>query len=75
MEYFPFPDVGKYELFVLVDISNVTSLKNSFSNMSELISISFTEEFKTENITNMDGMFAGSPILKEVNSKYVLFEC
>ena len=74
MEYFPFPDVGKYELFVLVDISNVTSLKNSFSSMPKLISISFTEEFKTENITNMDGMFAGS-ILKEVNSKYVLFEC
>ena len=70
IDYFPFPDVGKYELYVLVDISNVTSLKNSFKMIPELISISFTEEFKTENITNMDGMFGGSKILREV-----LFEC
>ena len=70
-DYFPFPDVGKYELFVLVDISNITSLKNAFM-MSNLISISFTEEFKTENITSMDNIFRGSSIKR---SKYVLFEC
>ena len=73
LESFLFPDLGKNELFVLVDIRNITSLNNSFS-MPELNSISFTEEFKTENITSMDGIFEGSKILKEVNMSYLNLE-
>ena len=71
LNYFNFPDEGKYELFALVDASNLTSLKFAFSMMSELISISFTEEYNTDNKTNMDNMFGGASNLKEVNMSYL----
>ena len=31
--YFEFPDIGKYELYVLLDFTNVTTLTNAFARM------------------------------------------
>ena len=56
--FFPLPSAGRYELYVLLDITESTSFFEMFYFFENLISISFSDDFNTKNITNMTRMFA-----------------
>ena len=65
--YFPFPGAGRYEIYVLLDITESTSLYQMFYYLERLISISFSEDFNTKNITNMAEMFEYASNIVSVN--------
>ena len=48
-------------------MTNCTSLQYFFSGITNMISISFTSEFNTENVEDMDGMFADCSSLVSIN--------
>ena len=65
--FFPFPGEGKYEVYVLLDITESTSFYQMFYYLKGLISISFSEDFNTKNITNMAEMFEYDSNVVSVN--------
>ena len=67
---FPLPSEGKYELYVLLVITETTSFYEMYSNLERLISISFSEDFNTKNISNMTRMFAYNDNLVRVNISF-----
>ena len=64
---YTFHSSGKHIICILIDITNCTSLQNFFGSIKNLISISFTPEFNTENVEYMNGMFDVCSSLISVN--------
>ena len=52
-----FKEPGIHFVYISLDISNLTSLSNLFSNAEELTSVNFTKEFDTTNIKSIQSMF------------------
>ena len=55
--FYTFPLSGNHIMYILINITNCTSLNNLFGGNTNLTSIDFTSEFNTENVENMDSMF------------------
>ena len=55
--WYTFHSSGNHIVCILIDITHLNSLQNFFRDITNLISISFTPEFNTENVENMNGMF------------------
>ena len=53
---FSFPEIGNHTIYFLFE-KNISSLKGLFNNNRNIYSISFTPDFKTENISDMSSMF------------------
>ena len=62
-----FQSKGKHIVCILINITNCTSLENFFLKIKNMISISFTSEFNTENVEYMDAMFMGCSSLISIN--------
>ena len=65
--WYTFHSYGKHIVCILIDINDFTSLRSFFSDTRNLISISFTPEFNTENVENMEFMFVGCSSLISIN--------
>ncbi len=48
---------GNHTVYILLDITNCTSLNNMFCDITKMISITFSSYFNTENIEEMDFTF------------------
>ena len=64
---YTFSSSGKHIVCILINITNCTSLQGFFSGITNMISISFTYEFNTENVEDMNGMFGGCSSLASIN--------
>ena len=58
---------GEYDVKMLLDLENIDSAKMMFFNITNLISINFTEQFDTLNISSMKGMFKDCINLKDID--------
>ena len=65
--FYTFPLSGNHTVYILINITNCTSLNNLFGFNTNLTSIAFTSEFNTENVENMDEMLTDCPSLVSVN--------
>ena len=65
-----FPNIGKHEVYILIDNKQMKSLEKMFYNIKNLESIFFYEKFNTENITNFNKMFYGCSSLKNINISF-----
>ena len=54
---YTFPSKGDHIVYILLDNTNITSLKGLFYYVENIISISFSEIFNTTNIIDMSEMF------------------
>ena len=52
---------------ILMNMTNCTSLEYLFSDIQELVSISFTPDFNAENLEHLDFMFMGCSSLISIN--------
>ena len=48
--FYTFPLTGTHTVYILINITNCTSLKSLFEDNKNLTSIAFTSEFNTENV-------------------------
>ena len=64
-----FPTIGNHTIYYLLD-NNFESLGEMFYGVNNLISISFTHLFNTENITNLNFMFYGCTKLTSIDISY-----
>ena len=55
--FYTVPLSGSHTIYILINITNCTSLNKLFEDNKNLTSIAFTSEFNTENVENMDSMF------------------
>ena len=61
---------GTHKLYVLMDISNCTSLSKMFFRIKSLKEIVFTKYFDTKNIIDMKGMFSSCESLSSIDMTY-----
>ena len=54
---YTFSSIGNFTITMLLDTSNITSFYRMFYLIKNMISISFSPQFNTENITDMSYMF------------------
>ena len=54
-----FPSSRNYTVHILLDITNCKSLNNMFYDINKIVSITFSQNFNTQNIEEMDITFAG----------------
>jgi len=66
---YTFENAGEHTVFVLLDLSLISTLKNFFAQ-SEMKSITFSEKFNTETIEYMNGMFKYCNNLTSINLSY-----
>ena len=64
---YTFPNKGKHNIKVLLNNDNLISGKMMFYNITNLIRINFTSEFRSTNMVNMRGMFKDCIKLKSVD--------
>ena len=64
---YTFEKRGTHEVLMLLNTNNLETNKMMFYNISNLISINFTNLFDTSNILNMKGMFKDCFNLKSLN--------
>ena len=64
---YTFENIGNHTVYMLVDTENTTSLDYMFYKVDKMISISFTENFKTDNIVSMNNMFSVCSSLTSIN--------
>ena len=64
---YTFHSNGKHKVCILMNITNCTSLHYLFSDITNLVSISFTPAFNTENLERIDFMFMGCSSLLSIN--------
>ena len=64
---YTFSKSGAHNVYMLLNANNLESGKMMFFNVSNLISINFTELFNTSNMVNMKGMFKNCNNLKFLN--------
>ena len=64
---YTFSTTGYHTIYVLIDISESTSLYKMFYNIKNLDSIYFYKNFDTKNIQNFKWMFYGCTSLTEIN--------
>ena len=57
--WYTFHSSGNHLVCILINITNCTSLQDFFQDIKNMVSISFTSEFNTENLENMNDMFMG----------------
>ena len=48
--FYTFPLSGTHTVYILINITNCTSLKSLFEDNKNLTSIAFTSEFNTQNV-------------------------
>ena len=48
---------GEHVIYILLEDSNILSLYNMFEYIINLVSISFTSKFNSQNVQNIEGMF------------------
>jgi len=65
--WYNFLSKGNHIVCILINITNCTSLQSFFEYNKNLVSISFTPEFNTENVEKMDAMFMGCSSLISIN--------
>ena len=66
-KYYLFPFKGNHTIHILLNITNCTSLREMFSFINKMISITFTSYFNTENIEDMSFMFMACTSLTSIN--------
>ena len=66
-KFYTFPLSGNHIIYIIINITNCTSLKYLFAEVTNLTSIVFTSEFNTENVEDMDFMFTFCSSLISVN--------
>jgi len=64
---YTFHSNGKHIVCILINMTNCTSLQFFFSGIRNMVSISFTSEFNTENVVDMNSMFADCSSLVSIN--------
>ena len=64
---YTFQSIGSHIIYVLIDISESTSLYKMFYNIKNLDSIYFYKNFDTKNIQNFNWMFYGCISLSEID--------
>ena len=69
--YYNFTNEGENKIRINLDIKNNTSLEKMFKNINELKSISFTNDFNTNSIQNMNEMFSSSKNLISICQIYL----
>ena len=72
--YYNFHLEGKHRVRINIDLKDSDSLEKFFENINELISVSFTNDFKTTGIKNMNEMFSSSKNLVSVDISNLNFE-
>ena len=65
--FYTFPLSGNHIVYILINITNCTSLYYLFREVTNMTSITFTSEFNTENVENMNSMFEGCSSLISIN--------
>ena len=65
--FYTFPLSGNHTVCILIEITNCTSLRNLFGDITNMISIVFTSEFNIENVEDMSSMFFGCSSLVSIN--------
>ena len=65
--WYTFHSNGKHIVCILINMTNCTSLQFFFSGIRNMVSISFTSEFNTENVVDMNSMFADCSSLVSIN--------
>ena len=55
--FYTFPSRGNHTVYILINVTNCTSLDSLFREVSNMTSIIFTSEFNTDNVENMNFMF------------------
>jgi len=61
---------GQHTVLIILNDNEIESGKMMFYNISNLISIEFTNNFKTDKMINMRGMFKDCPNLKILDLKH-----
>ena len=69
--YYKFDTDGEHKVRINIDLKNSSSLNKFFENINELVSISFTNEFNTKGVENMDEMFSSTKNLVYLNMPYL----
>ena len=64
--FYTFPLSGNHTIYIIININNCTSLRGLFSGI-KMSSITFTPEFNTENIEDMNSMFGNCNSLISIN--------
>ena len=64
---YTFHSNGNHIVCILINMTNCTSLQYLFSDIQELVSISFTPDFNAENLEHLDFMFMGCSSLISIN--------
>ena len=65
--FYIFPSSGNHIVYTLININNCTSLNNLLEGATNMTSISFTTEFNTENVENINFMFDYCSSLISIN--------
>ena len=68
-EYYTFDYPGNHTVYMLVDITNLTSLDYMFYD-SDMSSIIFTSKFNTTHIESMNYMFSSCSHLTSIDFSY-----
>ena len=55
--FYTFPSRGNHTVYILINVTNCTSLDSLFREVKNMTSIIVTSEFNTENVENMNFMF------------------
>ena len=65
--FYTFPLSGNHTVYILINITNCTSLSYLFREATNMTSIAFTSEFNTENVEDMSFMFQLCTSLISIN--------
>jgi len=65
--FYIFPLCGNHTVYILINITNCSSLRALFGGVKNMTSIVFTSEFNTENVEDMNSMFDCCSSLFSIN--------
>jgi len=65
---YTFPNSGNHTLYFIMNSPSTNSLSYLFNKTKQLVSISFSSSFNTENVIDMRGMFYGCSSLSSVEN-------
>ena len=71
---YTFKSQGYHSVYVTMNITNLSSLNYMFIDLKKLISISFTKNFDTQNIREMELMFYNNHKIKTIDISYFNLE-
>ena len=71
---YTFKTKGIHEIYILLRDSNILSLSYMFKDIINLISISFSNKFNSQNVENLEEMFNGCISLTSIDFSLLRFE-